>query len=87
MNITEAARRVRESIAHDIHRMAPSGIGGWEPAWEIVASASAEFRGALCAWEQSPSEEHRAQVRYWSDEVMARWCEAIEKFEEAHYVE
>ena len=85
MNTAEAARQVCENIARDIHQMAPSGIGRWEPAWEIVASASAEFMIALCAWEQSPSEELEAQVRYWGDEVMARWHEAVQKFEEAHH--
>ena len=85
MNTTEATRQVCENIARDIHQMAPSGIGRWEPAWEIVASASAEFMIALCAWEQSPSEELLTQVRYWGDEVMARWHEAIKKFEEAHH--
>ena len=87
MNATEATRQVCENIARDIHQMAPSGIGRWEPAWEIVASASAEFMIALCAWEQSPSENREAQVRYWGDEVMARWHEAITKFEEAPHGE
>ena len=84
MNTTEAARQVCENIARDIQQMAPSGIGRWDPAWEIVASASAEFVLALFAWEDSPSEKLEAQVRYWGDEVMARWHEAIKKFEEAH---
>ena len=85
MNTTEAARQVCENIARDIQQMAPSGIGRWDPAWEIVASASAEFVLALFAWEDSPSEELEAQVRYWGDEVMERWREAVQKFEEAHH--
>ena len=85
MHDAEVARRICDNIARQIQQMAPSGIGRWEPAWEIVASASAEFMIALCAWEQSPSEELLTQVRYWGDEVMARWHEAIKKFEEAHH--
>ena len=85
MNTTEATRQVCENIARDIQQMAPSGIGRWDPAWEIVASASAEFMIALFAWEDSPSEKLEAQVRYWGDEVMARWHEAAKRFEEAHH--
>ena len=87
MNTTEAARQVCENIARDIQQMAPSGIGRWDPAWEIVASASAEFVLALFAWEDSPSEELESQVRYWGDEVMERWREAVQKVEEAHHAE
>ena len=83
MNTTEAARQVCENMAREVQQIAPPGLGLWEPAWEIVASASAEFMIALCAWEQSPSETLEAQVRYWGDEVMAGRHEAIKKFEEA----
>ena len=83
MHDAEVARRICDNIARQVQQMAPPGIGRWEPAWEIVASASAEFMIALCAWEQSPSETLEAQVRYWGDEVMAGWHEAIKKFEEA----
>jgi hypothetical protein len=84
MNTAEAARQVCVNIAREVQQIAPSGLGRWEPAWEIVADADAEFMIALCAWEDSPSEKLEAQVRYWGDEVMARWHEAVKKFEEAH---
>jgi hypothetical protein len=85
MNATEAARQVCENMAREVQQIAPSGLGRWEPAWEIVASASAEFVLALFAWEDSPSEELESQVRYWGDEVMERWREAVQKFEEVHH--
>ena len=85
MNTAEAARQVCENMAREVHQIAPSGLGRWKPAWEIVADADAEFMIALFAWEDSPSEELEAQVRYWGDEVMARWHEAVKKFEEAHH--
>jgi hypothetical protein len=85
MNAAEVGRRICENMAREVEQIAPPGIGRWEPVWEIVASASAEFMIALCAWEDSPSEELEAQVRYWGDEVMAGWHEAVQKFEEAHH--
>jgi len=85
MNAAEVGRQVCENMAREVQQIAPSGLGRWEPAWEIVASASAEFVLALFAWEDSPSEELESQVRYWGDEVMARWHEAVQKFEEVHH--
>jgi hypothetical protein len=85
MNTTEAARQVCENMAREVQQIAPPGLGLWEPAWEIVADADAEFMIALFAWEDSPSEKLEAQVRYWGDEVMARWHEAAKRFEEAHH--
>jgi hypothetical protein len=85
MHDAEVARRICDNITRHVQQMAPPGIGRWEPAWEIVADADAEFMIALFAWEDSPGEEREAQVRYWGDEVMARWHEAIKKFEEAHH--
>ena len=85
MNAAEVGRRICENMAREVEQIAPPGIGRWEPAWEIVASASAEFMIALFAWEDSPSDKSEALVRYWGDEVMARWHEAVKKFEEAHH--
>jgi len=85
MNTAEAARQVCENMAREVQQIAPPGLGLWDPAWEIVADADAEFMIALFAWEDSPSEKLEAQVRYWGDEVMARWHEAAKRFEEAHH--
>ena len=85
MNTAEAARQVCVNIAREVQQIAPSGLGRWEPAWEIVADADAEFMSALFAWENSPSDKSEALVRHWGDEVMARWHEAVKKFEEAHH--
>ena len=85
MNTTEAARQVCENMAREVQQIAPSGLGRWEPAWEIVADADAEFMIALFTWENSPSDKSEALVRHWGDEVMERWHEAVKKFEEAHH--
>jgi hypothetical protein len=85
MNAAEAGRQVCENMAREVQQIAPPGLGRWEPAWDIVADADAEFMIALFAWEDSPSEKREALVRHWGDEVMARWREAIKKFEEAHH--
>jgi len=87
MNTTEAARQVCENLSREIQAICPPGLGRWGPAWEIVADADAEFMIALFAWEDAPSEKLEAQVRFWGDEVMARWREAVQKFEEAHHGE
>ncbi|HCO13200.1 MAG TPA: hypothetical protein DIT46_03385 [Gemmatimonadetes bacterium] len=84
MHTAEAVRQVCENLGREIQAICPPGIGRWNPAWDLVASADVEFMLALFAWEDQPSEELEAQVRYWGDELMERWREAARRFEEAH---
>ena len=84
MFTVDVGRRICENLGREIQAICPPGIGRWDPAWDLVASADVEFMLALFAWEDQPSEELEAQVRYWGDELMDRWHEASRRFEEAH---
>jgi len=76
----EAATQVCANLSRDVERIAPPGIGGWEPAWELVADADAEFLTALLAWERAPSNEGQARVRAAYNAVLDAWREAARQF-------
>ena len=82
MTRSEAGRKFCERLARDVAEIAPDAIGGWGPAWEIVAAADADFIIALTRWEATGSTEHRELVRPAYDGVLDAWRRASTLYEQ-----
>ena len=76
---TSLCRRLSEVVTDIV----PIGIGGWDPAWEMVAEADADFLAALTAWEAEPTDEGRARVQTAYHAVVDAWKDAALQFERA----
>ena len=81
MTAAEAGRQVCENLTREIEEIAPAGIGHWDPAWEMVAEADAEFMAALFAWEANPTDDGQERVRTAFNAVLEAWREASRQFE------
>ena len=77
---TSLCRRLTAEVA----RLAPPDIGGWDPAWAIVAEADASFIIALSAWEVAPTEETLEGVRSAYRAVLKAWQRAGHEFLERY---
>jgi len=60
-------------LTADVAKVAPEGIGGWAPAWDIVADADVRFLSTLSAWEAAPSEATRLRVKAAYEAVLDAW--------------
>lgn len=77
----ELARKIARRVSERVRRVAPPGIGRWDPAWEIVAAPSDHFMDALTAWEREATAETEERVRRTADELVEAWREAGRRFE------
>ncbi len=68
-------------LTQDVAKIAPEGIGSWDPAWAIVADADAEFLAALTAWEAEPTDDTKARVKITYHAVLDAWRDAALQYE------
>ena len=73
MTRAEASRKLCERLAHDVAKIAPTGIGRWDEAWEMVAAVDVEFILALTRWELTGTDEDRELVRPAYHRVLDAW--------------
>ena len=71
-----------EKLTGHVAVIAPTGIGLWDRAWEIVDSSSATFMNLLSAWEIDPSDATMARVSDAYDAVLDAWRFAAAEFTE-----
>jgi hypothetical protein len=89
MDRAGVATVVCRRLAKRVHAVAPTGLGTWGPAWEIVEDPSAEFLDALHRWETAVDPSDTAEealkdaVRSAGNKVVAAWAEAARRWEAA----
>ena len=76
-----ATRRLTEAVA----RVAPTGLGRWDRAWEVVAEPSRAYLDAIVQWENAPEDGPdevtlRKSVKVAADAVIAAWAEAAQQW-------
>ena len=81
MTAAQAAKQVCQNLTAEVAGIVPKGIGGWVPAWDIVAASDAEFMVALTAWEADPTEGAQSEVRSAYYAVLDAWREAVSAYE------
>ena len=69
-----------EKLAGHVAEIAPTGIGLWDRAWQIVDGSSATFMDALAAWEVDPSDITMRRVHDAYDLVLESWRVAAAEF-------
>ena len=74
--------RLCAKLASDVNELVPAGIGAWDPAWDIVGDADAEFMIALLKWEGTGSEADKESVRTAYATVLDAWRSAAGQFEQ-----
>lgn len=73
---TELCRR----LATDVARVAPPGLGTWEPAWKIISDPSDRFLDLLNEWEATGTPELRPAISEAYDAVVAAWTDAASRY-------
>ena len=71
-----------QKLAGHVAVIAPTGIGLWDRAWEIVDGSSATFMASLSTWEIDPSDMTMQRVSDAYDAVLDAWRYAAAEFTE-----
>ena len=83
MDRHEKACVVCGRVADRIRKVAPSGLGHWDLAWELVAAPSDVFLDALAAWEAADTPDGRSELATASTALVKAWAEAGRRWEAA----
>ncbi len=76
MTRREKARIVATRVADRIREVAPTGLGQFDLAWELVAAPSDVFLDALAEWETEDSPTTRSKLEAASTALISAWAEA-----------
>ncbi len=81
-SLSKKGRRIARVVSEQIAEVTSPGLGGWDPAWEFVASLSDRFMDALALWELSGSSDDLEVVELEAVALVAAWREADQKYQE-----
>lgn len=82
--LRERGLRISRRLAAEITAIAPEGIGRWDPAWQMVDSADAEYWAALKAWEEAPSRVTAERVRGSYEALLGAWRMVAAVYSQRH---
>lgn len=77
----ERERLICRRVAERVRKVAPEGIGHWDPAWDYVAAPSDRFLDALDVWLGDDNEETRSHLQAAADDLIQAWMKAGHEYE------
>lgn len=85
--MTDRGRQINEFAVATIKRIAPSGLGRWDPAWTLVAEPSDRYLDDLRAWEDEDTPQNRADLQASAEALVHAWREAARLYTARHATE